>query len=179
MKTSFISASMLLLIFTLVISGCSKKSMTVNKSNSNIYSQQLENNATEKYTAEASTSDDKTTSASSKSDIVSTHINSSLKTNVSNGQSKNMIAIDKEKLSGKNSLLTKILIRKIEKSMKKQNLAAPQEATGPLRTGIILGAVGLLLLITAGFFGPASPLIYVSGAVLFVVGVVLILVSVL
>ncbi len=53
------------------------------------------------------------------------------------------------------------------------------QVTGRLRTGIIIGAIGLLLLITAGFFGGAAPIIYVVGAVLFIIGIVFILLDVL
>lgn len=83
-----------------------------------------------------------------------------------------------EKLAN-NKLVNKIITRKVEKAMKKMEAKEGKAVSGNLRTGIIVGAVGLLLLIIAGFFGGAAGLIYVLGAVLFVIGVVLILLSVL
>lgn len=48
-----------------------------------------------------------------------------------------------------------------------------------LRNGIILGAVGLGMIILAGFFGAAAPIIYVAGAIIFIVGMVIILLEIL
>ena len=50
---------------------------------------------------------------------------------------------------------------------------------GMLRTGIIVGGAGLLLMIIAGVAGLAGPLLWVLGVLAFITGLVLILIDVL
>jgi hypothetical protein len=186
MKTFLTSTTMmLLLVFVMVLTGCNKRTNTpCSTVRYQEYSRQLESMRPMHYPVEATLEKDRINDAE-KSIVVAeeksipTQHTTAIKKNVVADQPKNIVSAEKENKSVKNNLVNKILIKKLEKNFRKQNTTAPQEATGGLRTGIILGAVGLLLLITAGFFGPASPIIYVSGAVLFIVGVVLILVSVL
>ncbi len=97
----------------------------------------------------------------------------------------NMVSRVIIKSERKMNLMEKIVAKKVEKMMNKKKIteskadASQNEVTGRLRTGIIIGAIGLLLLITAGFFGAAAPVIYVGGAVLFIIGIVFILLAVL
>jgi hypothetical protein len=184
MKTFLMSTTMLLLIFVMVLTGCSKKT-TVSTSTDRYreYSQQLERNRPMNYPVDANLNDNKIVTSEKNIAMLEETLAPVQKTVVIKNEvanpPKHITSIEKENKSPKNNIVNKILIKKLEKKFRKQTTAAPQEATGGLRTGIVLGAVGLLLLITAGFFGPASPIIYVSGAVLFIVGVVLILISVL
>jgi phage-related tail protein len=72
-------------------------------------------------------------------------------------------------------------LKKEVKALAKEYKKAPEEVkkqndvSGNLRTGIILGAAGLVLLI----IGSGNPILYALGTVLVVVGVVLILIDVL
>lgn len=72
-------------------------------------------------------------------------------------------------------------LKKELKALAKEYKKAPEEVkkqsdvSGNLRTGIILGAAGLVLLI----IGSGNPILYALGTVLVVVGVVLILIDVL
>lgn len=185
MKTFLTSTTMLLLIFVVIITGCSKRTNTpCSTVRYQEYSRQLESMRPMHYPVEPTLEKDRTSNAEknlamAEEKAMPSQPSEAIKKSIVAEQPKKVISTDKENKSVKNNLVNKMLIKKLEKNFRKQTTTAPQEATGALRTGIILGAVGLLLLITAGFFGPASPIIYVSGAVLFIVGVVLILVSVL
>lgn len=79
-----------------------------------------------------------------------------------------------EKLSLKQKMAQKIQ-KKIQKQMGKSGVS------GNLRTGIIIAAIGLLLLIIAGVggFGGASGVFWVLGAVALVVGLVIVLLEVI
>jgi hypothetical protein len=64
--------------------------------------------------------------------------------------------------------------------LNEKKVSEKQASLSPgVRTGIILGAIGLILIVVAGFFGAAAPIVYVGGAILFVVGLVMILIDIL
>jgi small-conductance mechanosensitive channel len=79
------------------------------------------------------------------------------------------------------SWLMRTLERKLEKKLQKieRRLAKSgkdiHELTSGDKLGILLGAVGLLLLILSGAFGGAAPLFAVLGALGLIAGVVIIL----
>ena len=79
-----------------------------------------------------------------------------------------------EKLSLKEKV-TKKINKKIQKQMGRSGVS------GNLRTGIIIAAIGLLLLIIAGVggFGGASGVFWVLGAVALVIGLVIVLLEVI
>jgi len=80
-----------------------------------------------------------------------------------------------EKLTFKQKVAQKIIGKKLEKQMGKSGVS------GNLRTGIIIAAIGLLLLIIAGVggFGGASGVFWVLGAVALVIGLVIVLLEVI
>lgn len=80
-----------------------------------------------------------------------------------------------EKLSFKQKVAKKIIGKKIQKEMGRSGVS------GNLRTGIIIAAIGLLLLIIAGVggFGGASGVFWVLGAVALVIGLVIVLLEVI
>ena len=172
-------------ILALTIVSCSKKpiSNSIDENNQK-YSRQLEmqydNNST---LLSASTNENaliiptaerRFDLSESKLELASIKTNKNLKTKSLNAKGENI------KVISESHPMYKMVSKRVEKLTKDQKATGENAISGRLRTGIILAAIGLVLLLLAYVMPfPINVIFYVGGAILFIIGIVLILLDIL
>ncbi|MFN0050510.1 MAG: hypothetical protein ACKVOU_15425 [Cytophagales bacterium] len=165
------------LILALTIFSCSKKITSHNNNDTyKMYSQQLEMDYVPENTQITASANEEITPLVAVDTRFENASNVKSKTILENKHFKKGTTI-LERIDNKVS--NDIISTNALKIKDQKSAEADKVVSGKLKTGIIIGAVGLALLITAGFFGAAAPIVYVIGAVMFIIGVVLILLDIL
>ena len=170
-----------LVILALTIFSCTKKPISnTDNENNQKYSRQLEMNyETNQSVLSASTNENEVLTPTSDRRFETAMVGSN-KFN-KNSTSKTLRANAKDfKVISESHPLYKMVSKRVEKISNNQKSDTENAVTGRLRTGIILAAIGLVVLLVGYFMPfPISTIFIVGGAILFIIGIVIILLDLL